>query len=106
VAAVKDNPEVVKDLFLMFLNRPGKPDEVAAATGMFDQLEKEHAKLVADLDEYAKTLGPKLAQRELERQNKIAGLQTELEAYRELAKLRTPRAEQERQARIAKAQAA
>src|SRR6185295_18426187 len=85
---------------------PGKPDEVAAATGMFEQLEKEHAKLVADADAYQKELGPKLAQREIERQNRIAGLQTELEAYRELAKLRQPRAEKERQERIAKAQAA
>src|SRR6185295_14265751 len=92
VSAVKDNNEVVKSLFLRFLNRPGKPDEVVAATGMFEQLEKEHSKLVADLDAYQKELGPKLAQREIERQNRIAGLQTELEAYRELAKLRQPRA--------------
>jgi WD40 repeat protein len=106
VAAVKDNGEVVSKLFLRFLNRPGKPDEVAAATGMFEQLEKEHAKLTADLKAYEKELGPKLAQKEIERQNRIAGLQTELEAYREIAKLRGPRAEKERQDRIAKAQAA
>ena len=63
VDAVKDNSEVVRQLFLRFLNRPGKPDEVAAAARMFDQLEAEHAKLVADLDAYEKELGPKLAER-------------------------------------------
>ena len=47
VSAVKDNSEVVKSLFLRFLNRPGKPDEVTAATRMFDELDAEHAKLVA-----------------------------------------------------------
>ena len=73
---------------------------------MFDQLEQENAKLLADLAAYEKELGPKLAQKELDRQNRIVGLQTELEAYREIAKLRGPRAEKERQDRIAKAQAA
>src|SRR5205085_602349 len=106
VGAVKDNGELVKSLFLRFLNRPGKSDEVAAATNMFEQLEKENAKLMADLTVYEKELGPKLAQKEIERQNRIAGLQTELEAYREIAKLRGPRAEKERQDLIAKAQAA
>jgi WD40 repeat protein/mono/diheme cytochrome c family protein len=106
VATDNDNSEVVKGLFLRFLNRPGKPDEVVAATAMFDQLEKDDAKLMADLAAYEKELGPKLAQKEIDRQNRIAGLQTELEAYRELAKLRGPRAEKERQQRIAKAQAA
>ena len=105
-STVKDNNEVVKQLFVRFLNRPGKPDEVTAAAEMFDQLEQENAKLLADLDAYEKELGPKLAQKELDRQNRIAGLQTELEAYREIAKLRGPRAEKERQDRIAKAQAA
>ncbi len=97
VGAVKDNSQVVKDLFLRFLNRPGKPDEVKGATQLFDELDTEHAKLVADLTAYEKDLGPKLAQREIDRQNRIAGLQTELDAYRDLVKLRQPRAEEERQ---------
>jgi WD40 repeat protein/mono/diheme cytochrome c family protein len=106
VSAVADNSEVVKQLFVRFLNRPGKPDEVSAVSEMFNQLEKENAKLLADLAAYEKELGPKLAQKEIDRQNRIIGLQTELEAYREIAKLRGPRAEKERQDRIAKAQAA
>jgi WD40 repeat protein len=106
VGAVKDNGDVVKNLFLRFLNRPGKPDEVNAATKMFDELDVEHTKLVADLDAYAKELAPKLADREIDRQNRIAGLQAQLEASREIAKLRQPRAEQARTERITKAQAA
>lgn len=106
VSAVTDNNDVVKQLFVRFLNRPGKPDEVSAAADMFNQLEKENTKLLADLAAYEKELGPKLAQKEIDRQNRIIGLQTELEAYREIAKLRGPRAEKDRQDRIAKAQAA
>ncbi len=106
VSTVADNDDVVKQLFVRFLNRPGKPEEVTAAADMFNQLEQEHTKLEADLAAYEKNLGPTLAQKEIERQNRIIGVQTELEAYREIAKLRGPRAEQERQARIAKAQAA
>jgi hypothetical protein len=106
VTAVKDNSDVVRNLFLRFLNRPGRPEEISAASKMFDDLDAEHARLVADLEAYAKELGPKLAQREIERQNRIAGLQAALEAAREIAKVRQPRAEQDRQERIAKAQAA
>ncbi len=106
VGAVKDNSEVVKNLFLRFLNRPGKPDEVTAATRMFDELDAENAKLVAALDAYENELGPKLAHQEFERQKHLAGLQTKLEAYREIAKLREPRAALERDERIAKASAA
>lgn len=106
VATIADNREVVNRLFLRFLNRPGNNDEIAAATGMFDQLEKEHAQLVDNLNKYEKELAPKLAQLELDRQNRIAGLQTELDAYREITKLRGPRLEKERQDKISAAQAA
>jgi hypothetical protein len=85
VAAIKDNGELVKNLFLRFLNRPGNAEEVSAATQMFDDLDAEHAKLVAELDAYSKELAPKLALREIERQNRVAALQTELDAARELA---------------------
>ena len=106
VAQVVENGELVNRLLLRFLNRPGKPDEVNAASLMFEQLEKDHTQLMADLDAYAKELGPKIAEREIARQNRIAGLEAAIEAYREILKLRQPRAEQERQAGIAAAQAA
>jgi WD40 repeat protein/mono/diheme cytochrome c family protein len=106
VSAVKENSDVVKNLFLRFLNRPGNSEEVAAATKMFDDLDSEHARLVSDLDAYTKALTPKIAQREIDRQNRVAALQTELDAARELAKLRQPRAEKERADRVAAAQAA
>ncbi len=106
VAAVKDNSEVVKNLFLRFLNRPGRPEEISSASKMFDDLDAEHARLVSELEAYTKELGPQLAQREIDRQNRIAGLQTAVEAAREIAKVRQPRAEQDRQEKIAKAQSA
>jgi hypothetical protein len=105
VAKVLDNKELVSALFLRILNRPGKDDELKAATEMFNELEQDHSQLVAQLKVYEEQLAPKIAQREIERQNRIAGLQAELEAYREIVKLRQPRAEQKRQRQIAKAQA-
>jgi hypothetical protein len=106
VSEVAGNSELVNRLFLRFLSRPGKQEEVEAAAAMFEQLDTEHAKLVADLEAYGEELAPKIAQREIERQNRIAGLQADIEAYREIVKLRRPREELERAERIAKAQAA
>jgi hypothetical protein len=106
VAATRDNAELVSRLFLQFLTRPGKPDEVNAAVAMFHQLDADHARLVADLDKYSHELAPNIAAQELERQARIASLETQIQARREIVKLRLPRAEQERQDRIAKAQAA
>jgi WD40 repeat protein len=103
---VKDNSEVVTSLFLRFLNRPGKPDEVAAVTKMFDDLEAEHAQLKADFEAYSIKIAPKLAQQEIERQNRVAAIQTELEAYRDLQRLRAPREAQGRAERIATARVA
>ncbi|HEY3394144.1 MAG TPA: DUF1549 domain-containing protein, partial [Lacipirellulaceae bacterium] len=106
VAEIPDNAELVNRLFLQFLSRPGKADEVSGAAAMFEQLDKDHEALVAALEAYAKELSPEIAAREIERQNRIAGLQAEIEAYREIVKLRRPRDERERAERIAKAQAA
>jgi hypothetical protein len=97
---------LVNQLFLRFLSRPGKPDEVSGATRMFEQIEADHARLVADLEAYSQEIAAKVAQRELERQSRVAELQASLEAHREIVKLRRPREERERQERIAKAQAA
>jgi WD40 repeat protein/mono/diheme cytochrome c family protein len=106
VAEVADNPELVNQLFLRFLSRPGKPDEVTAGSAMFEQLDNDHVAVVRALETYAAELSPKIAQREIERQNRIAGLQADIEAYREIVRLRRPRAEREREERIAKAAAA
>jgi hypothetical protein len=106
VAEVSDNGELVNRLFVRFLSRPGNPDESNAATAMFNSLDQDHAKLVAELDAYAKELSPKIAEREIERQNRIAGLQAQIEAQREIVKLRRPREERERNERIAKAKGA
>jgi hypothetical protein len=105
VEETADNRALVDDLFLRFLNRPGKAEEVEAATKMFQELEDDHSKLVAERDAYATELAPKVAQREIERQGRVASLQAEIEARRELNKLRKPRDDQEQAERVAKAQA-
>jgi hypothetical protein len=106
VAQTADNRALVDDLFLRFLNRPGKPEEIDAAVKMFQQLEDDHAKIVAASDAYAKELAPKVAIKEIERQGRVAGLQAEIEAHNEIAKLRRPHLEREQAARLVKAQAA
>ncbi len=106
VAEITDNGKLVNNLFLRFLSRPGKPDEVNAATQMFEQLDDDHAKLVADAEAYAQEIAPKIAAREIERQGRVAGLQAEIEARREIVKLQRPRAEREQADQIAKARTA
>ena len=106
VADVADNGELVNRLFLRFLNRPGKPDEVSAASALFQQLEADNVKLAADLKAYQEELAPQIAARELERQNRVNQVQAVLDVERELAKLRRPREERQRQERVEAAQAA
>jgi WD40 repeat protein len=105
VAEIADNGQLVNDLFLRFLSRPGTPDEVTAATLMFQQLEDDHAKLAAELEAYSKELAPKIAEREIERQGRAAALTAEIEARREIVKLSRPHAEKEQAERVAMTQA-
>jgi hypothetical protein len=106
VAEITDNGKLVNDLFMRFLSRPGKPDEVNAATLMFQQLDEDHKTLVAKLEAYSKELAPRIADLEIERQGTLAALQAEIEARRAIVNLRRPHAEREQAGRVAKAQAA
>ena len=107
VAEVADNGELVNQLFLRFLNRPGKPDEVErrdADVRTVGCRSRQAGRRARSVREGAGAR--RLPTREIERQGRVAGLQAELEAHREIVKLRRPREERERQERIAKAQAA
>jgi hypothetical protein len=104
IAELPDNGQLVNRLFLRFLARPAKPDELNETTRMFEQVEADHARLLAELEAHSQEIAPQVAKRELERQGRAIQLQAEIEAYREIAKLRRPREEQQRQERIAKAQ--
>jgi len=101
-----DNHALVDELFLRFLNRPGKPEEVEAAVKMFEQIDDDHARLAAQADAYSKELAPKVAEAVLERQGRVAGLQAEIDAHREIYKLVRPQLEREHTDRVAEAQAA
>jgi hypothetical protein len=106
VAKLTDNSQLVNRLFLQFLNRPAKPEEVSGSVAMFAQLESDHAQLVAQLKGYMEDALPRIAEREINRQDRVHRLQAELDVQRELAKLRRPHQERRREARIAKALAA
>jgi WD40 repeat protein/mono/diheme cytochrome c family protein len=105
VIEIADNGKLVESLFMRFLSRPAKSDELNESTRMFEQLEADHGRLVAELESHLQEIGPQIARQELDRQGRAIQLQAELEAYREMVKLRRPREEQQRQERIAKAQA-
>ena len=105
VKAQADDSKVVNELFLRILNRPARPEEIKAIAAARDQLESEHKDLVAELDEYRKTIGPVIAKREANRERQIKATTAELERYKQ--EIAPAEAEKEKQYRqqIAKLQA-
>ncbi len=110
VAREKDDAKLVDEIFLRILNRPARPEEVKAALGTFQALDRDHQKLTgalagreaewkdllprlekrreeavaqskAQLEAYEKELAPVLAQREKERADRIARLDAEIKDY-------------------------
>ena len=101
-----DDSTLVNKLFVRFLNRPAKEEEVTAAIAVFQELEAEHRQVVAELEAYTREIGNDVMARELDRQQRIALIQSELDEYRQSLRIRRVQEEQERQSRIAAANAA
>ena len=49
VKAQPDDRLLVEEVFLRILNRPSKPEEVAAVTGLMEAIAADHEALVKDL---------------------------------------------------------
>jgi hypothetical protein len=105
VAQYPDDTKVIEELFVRILNRPARPEEVAAARQVKDQLDEEHAELVAELRDYAEQIAPVLAEREAKRAAAIEAAKAELERYRQEIAPREAQLDKEHQDRIAKLEA-
>ncbi|MEZ6052982.1 MAG: DUF1549 domain-containing protein [Planctomycetaceae bacterium] len=82
VAEQVDDHKLTEELFLRILNRPARPDEIEAAQQLREQLDDEHAGLVAELKAYEEQLAPVIAEREAKRQAAIAAAKADLDAYK------------------------
>lgn len=82
VAEQPDDQKLTEELFLRILNRPARADEIEAAQQLREQLDDEHAALVAELKAYEEQLAPVIAEREAKRQAAIAAAKADLDAYK------------------------
>jgi WD40 repeat protein/mono/diheme cytochrome c family protein len=105
-ADVAADDELVNKLFLQFVCRPAQAGEIIAAKDLFQAPELDNKKLVAELEDYTKKIEPVLATHELERQQRIAEVQTKLEEYRQALQPQRAKREEERQKRVEAAEAA
>ncbi len=78
----EDDTKVFEELFLRILNRPARPDEIAAAVAVREQLDEEHADLVAELKAYEAEIEPVVTKLEADRDAAIASAQADLDAYK------------------------
>lgn len=72
VAEQADNGKVVDELFVRILNRPGRPDEIAQAMKLFEELPGDSAKVKAEFEAYAKLIEPTVKANEQKRTDAIA----------------------------------
>ncbi len=104
VAEQPDDTQLIEELFLRILNRPARPDEIEAAKSVRQQLDEEHAQLVAELKAYEEQIAPVVAEREAKRSAAIAAAKADLEAYQAEIAPREAQLDKEQQERIAQLQ--
>ncbi len=90
-----DDAQLIDELFVRIVNRPARPEEVAAVIEVREQLDDGHQALVAELETYRQELAPVMAEREAQRQAVITAAQAELDRYR--AEIAPAEAEKDRQ---------
>ena len=81
VAAEKDNPRLIDELFLRILNRSATDAEIQTMLSILEQIPAEHEQLVAELKAYDKALAPKIAAQEKQRQAAIVKTKAAVEAH-------------------------
>jgi len=101
-----DNRKLVNQIFLRVLNRPAEQTEITAAIDLMNELNKEHAQLVADLEAYRKEIAPVTAAKEAKRQDLIKEAEQTLAAYQEEIKPREEAKAKQREQKIAAAEKA
>ncbi|MFP6620206.1 MAG: DUF1553 domain-containing protein, partial [Pirellulaceae bacterium] len=103
VTTQQDNKELINTLFLRILNRPATEVEINAAVAMLKELPNHHQALVAELQEYDKSLQPIIAAQEKKRQAMIETAKTNLAAYETEIAARETKLEKEYRDKISKA---
>jgi mono/diheme cytochrome c family protein len=97
---------LVDELFLRILNRPATEQEIAAGLNSLQQLPMEHQALAKRLEDYEGELAPQIAERESQRQARIAAATDQLRSYEAEIAPREAELEKQQQQRIAQADAA
>ncbi|MGD9854787.1 MAG: DUF1549 domain-containing protein, partial [Planctomycetaceae bacterium] len=101
VSEQPDDAKLIDELFVRILNRPAQPGEIEAAEQLREQLDAEHAELVAELNAYREQLAPIIAEREALRAAAIEAAGAELERFRQEIAPREAQLDKEQQERAA-----
>ena len=80
VKAQPDDRLLVEEVFLRILNRPSRPEEVAAVTGLMEAIAADHESLVKDLAAAEEAWKKERVKREQARLEEIAAAKAALEA--------------------------
>ncbi|TWT43517.1 WD domain, G-beta repeat [Thalassoglobus neptunius] len=104
VSSIEDDRQLVNEVFLRVLNRSASDREIDVTLDMMSTLNAEHEELVRELEEYKDKVGPIIAEKEKERQEKIDRAEQELAEYLEKIKDYEEKQEQERLQRVKEAQ--
>jgi len=103
VAAQPDNKQMVNSLFMRILNRPATEAEIATAVTLLAELPENHQQLVAELQEYDKSLQPIIAKNEKERQASIVAAKKAVDDFVKSIAAREAEADKKQKASIAAA---
>jgi len=105
-ASEMDDARLVDEVFLRVLNRPATEQEIQASLSLLQSLPAEHQALVKRLEDYERELAPSIAEKERQREERIAKATSELQAYEQQIAPREAELEKQQQQRIVQADAA
>ncbi|HWB04006.1 MAG TPA: DUF1553 domain-containing protein, partial [Verrucomicrobiales bacterium] len=106
VETVKDDGELVKEIFMRVLSRPPSAEESRTSSAAIAEMETEHAKLIAARDAMEEKMKPAMEQQEKDRQAAIAAVKDEQAKYEVELAPRLAEAEKKRQEKLTAAQKA
>ncbi|HUG90005.1 MAG TPA: DUF1549 domain-containing protein [Planctomycetaceae bacterium] len=104
VASEPDNQKLINEVFLRIVNRDATDDEVAATLREMHEIESDHQKLLAAVQEREQVVAARRVEQEKRREEAIAKARTELDAYEVELKPILAEREQKRQEQIAQRQ--
>lgn len=106
VGTISDDRELFNELFVRILNRPASGEELAAAIDTMNVIEDEHEVMSQRLALLERKWKPQEAELEAKRWTKIAKAESALNAYLDKTREAREKAKQDRDGKIAAAEAA